>query len=84
MSKENLTEKGFEPKTSGLTDQHSYQLSYSGWAVFVCLCSMLTQAVACAEAGVTLISPFVGRILDWYKASTGKAGYEPEEDPGRC
>jgi len=30
------------------------------------------QAVACAEAGVTLISPFVGRILDWYKASTGK------------
>ena len=40
------------------------------------------QAVACAEAGVTLISPFVGRILDWYKASTGKAGYEPQDDPG--
>ncbi|XP_022110089.1 transaldolase-like [Acanthaster planci] len=40
------------------------------------------QAVACAEAGVTLISPFVGRILDWYKASTGKASYEPAEDPG--
>ncbi|PWA02973.1 hypothetical protein BB558_000865 [Smittium angustum] len=39
------------------------------------------QAVACAEAGVTLISPFVGRILDWYKASTGKA-YEGSEDPG--
>lgn len=40
------------------------------------------QAVACAEAGITLISPFVGRILDWYKASTGKTEYLPEEDPG--
>lgn len=39
------------------------------------------QAVACAEAGVQLISPFVGRILDWYKASTGK-DYQGEEDPG--
>lgn len=41
----------------------------------------LTQAVACAEAGVTLISPFVGRILDWYKASTGQ-DYVGEDDPG--
>jgi transaldolase len=40
------------------------------------------QAVACAEAGVTLISPFVGRILDWYKKSTGKASYEAAQDPG--
>lgn len=39
------------------------------------------QAVACAEAGVTLVSPFVGRILDWYKASTGKE-YDGETDPG--
>lgn len=39
------------------------------------------QAVACAEAGVQLISPFVGRILDWYKANTGKT-YEGDEDPG--
>ncbi|MCH7226777.1 transaldolase [Haloferula sp. A504] len=39
------------------------------------------QAVACAEAGVKLISPFVGRILDWYKASTGKE-YHGEDDPG--
>jgi len=39
------------------------------------------QAVACAEAGVTLISPFVGRILDWYKKSTGKE-YTAETDPG--
>jgi transaldolase len=42
----------------------------------------LHQAIACAEAGVTLISPFVGRILDWYKKSTGKSGYEAQEDPG--
>ncbi len=41
----------------------------------------LHQAIACAEAGVTLISPFVGRILDWYKAETGKE-YAPAEDPG--
>lgn len=40
------------------------------------------QAVACAEAGVTLISPFVGRILDWHVANTGKKTYEPSEDPG--
>ena len=40
------------------------------------------QAVACAEASVTLISPFVGRILDWYLKSTGKASYAPAEDPG--
>ena len=42
----------------------------------------LHQAIACAEAGVTLISPFVGRILDWYKKSTGRDSYPPEEDPG--
>jgi transaldolase len=41
----------------------------------------LHQAIACAEAGVTLISPFVGRILDWYKKSTGKT-YAPTDDPG--
>ena len=40
------------------------------------------QAVACAEAGVTLISPFVGRILDWFKAATGRASYPGPEDPG--
>jgi transaldolase len=40
------------------------------------------QAVACAEAGVTLISPFVGRILDWYLKSTGKTSYPAPEDPG--
>jgi len=40
------------------------------------------QAIACAEAGVTLISPFVGRILDWYKKAEGKDSYLPAEDPG--
>lgn len=41
----------------------------------------LPQAIACAEAGATLISPFVGRILDWYKAKEGR-DFEAEEDPG--
>ncbi|NXZ84176.1 transaldolase [Haemophilus influenzae] len=40
------------------------------------------QARACAEAGVYLISPFVGRILDWYKANSDKKEYVPAEDPG--
>ena len=40
------------------------------------------QAVACAEAGVTLISPFVGRIMDWYKAVEGVDGYAAADDPG--
>ncbi len=41
-----------------------------------------SQAAACAEACVTLISPFVGRILDWYKAETGRESYPGNEDPG--
>ena len=41
----------------------------------------LAQAVACAEGGIKLISPFVGRILDWHKKSTGK-DFSPTEDPG--
>ncbi|NBI42856.1 transaldolase [[Haemophilus] felis] len=40
------------------------------------------QARACAEAGVYLISPFVGRILDWYKTNSDKKEYAPAEDPG--
>ncbi|MDT8405617.1 MAG: transaldolase [Methylococcales bacterium] len=42
----------------------------------------LHQAIACAEAGVQLISPFVGRILDWYKKDTGRDSYPQAEDPG--
>jgi transaldolase len=40
------------------------------------------QAVACADAGVTLISPFVGRIMDWYKEADGVDAYAAHEDPG--
>jgi len=42
----------------------------------------LVQAVACADAGATLISPFVGRILDWYKNARNVPGYPADEDPG--
>src|ERR1700752_2016931 len=45
------------------------------------LLSGLHQAIACAEAGLTLISPYVGRILDWYKKDTGK-DYQGADDPG--
>lgn len=41
----------------------------------------LPQAIACAEAGARLISPFVGRILDWHKARSGK-DFPPDQDPG--
>jgi transaldolase len=42
----------------------------------------LAQAVACADAGAYLISPFVGRITDWYKKAEGVTNYAPEADPG--
>ena len=42
----------------------------------------IAQAVACAEAGATLVSPFVGRIMDWYKKEEGVDGYPGPEDPG--
>ena len=42
----------------------------------------IAQAIACAEAGCTLISPFVGRIMDWHKKAQGVDGFKPEEDPG--
>ena len=42
----------------------------------------LHQAIACAEAGVRLISPFVGRILDWHKKDSGRDSYPATEDPG--
>jgi transaldolase len=40
------------------------------------------QAIACAEAGITLISPFVGRIFDWHVKNAGFADKNPMEDPG--
>jgi transaldolase len=57
------------------------QLEKEGIRCNLTLLFSFPQAVACAEAGVQLISPFVGRILDWHKKSTGK-DYAPAEDPG--
>lgn len=62
--------------------QAARQLEQEGIHCNLTLLFSFPQAVACAEAGVTLISPFVGRILDWHKAHSGKAEYLPEEDPG--
>ncbi|MCF7699114.1 transaldolase [Loktanella sp. M215] len=42
----------------------------------------MAQAVACADAGAFLISPFVGRITDWYKKAQGVDGFAPDQDPG--
>ncbi|MEG5263290.1 transaldolase [Pseudomonas sp. JDS28PS106] len=57
------------------------QLEKNGIQTNLTLLFSFAQAVACAEAGVFLISPFVGRIYDWYKKSTGKE-YTGSEDPG--
>src|ERR1041384_6643234 len=58
------------------------QLTREGIHCNLTLLFSFTQAVACAEAGVQLISPFVGRILDWYKKASGKDNFPPAEDPG--
>lgn len=58
------------------------QLEKEGINCNLTLLFSFAQARACAEAGVYLISPFVGRILDWYKANTDKKEYAPHEDPG--
>jgi transaldolase len=61
--------------------QAAKQLEKEGYHCNLTLLFSFAQAVACAEAGVTLISPFVGRILDFWKKETGK-DYTAEEDPG--
>jgi len=61
--------------------QAAQQLEKEGIHCNLTLLFGFGQAVACAEAGVTLISPFVGRILDWYKKSTGEE-YTADTDPG--
>ncbi|MDG1813994.1 MAG: transaldolase [Porticoccaceae bacterium] len=58
------------------------QLEKEGINCNLTLLFNFTQAVAAADAGAFLISPFVGRILDWYKASTGLTEYAPADDPG--
>ncbi len=58
------------------------QLEREGIHCNMTLMFSLAQAIGCAEAKATLISPFVGRILDWYKKHEGKESYPPAEDPG--
>lgn len=58
------------------------QLERSGIQCNLTLLFSFQQAVACAEAGVFLISPFVGRIMDWYVANTATKSYAPSDDPG--
>lgn len=62
--------------------QAAKELKKDGIMCNMTLLFSFAQAVACAEAGVRLISPFVGRILDWYKKAEGKDSYEPAKDPG--
>lgn len=58
------------------------QLEKQGINCNLTLLFNFTQAAAAADAGAYLISPFVGRILDWYKANTDQQQYSPSEDPG--
>ena len=58
------------------------QLEKEGINCNLTLLFNFTQAAAAADAGAFLISPFVGRILDWYKANTDKSDYSASEDPG--
>jgi transaldolase len=58
------------------------QLEKEGINCNLTLLFSFSQAAAAADAGAFLISPFVGRILDWYKANTGLNDYPPEDDPG--
>jgi transaldolase len=58
------------------------QLEKEGIHCNMTLMFSMAQAIGCAQAKATLISPFVGRILDWYKKAEGKTSYAPSEDPG--
>jgi len=62
--------------------QAAQQLEREGIHCNLTLLFGMAQAIACGEAGVTLISPFVGRILDWYKKAEGVDSYPASEDPG--
>lgn len=62
--------------------QAAKELEKEGIHCNLTLLFSLVQAAACAEAGVTLISPFAGRITDWYKAKEKKDSYPPADDPG--
>ena len=62
--------------------QAAKELEKEGITCNLTLIFSIAQAIACAEVECTLISPFVGRIMDWYKKSTGVDGFAPTEDPG--
>jgi transaldolase len=62
--------------------QAAQQLEKEGIHCNMTLLFSLAQAIVCAEAKATLISPFVGRILDWHKKNDSKESYAPAEDPG--
>jgi transaldolase len=62
--------------------QAAAELEKDGINCNLTLLFSFAQAQACADAGVFLISPFVGRIFDWYKRADGVDGYAPAEDPG--
>jgi transaldolase len=62
--------------------QAATELERSGIHCNLTLMFSLAQAIAAAEAGATLISPFVGRIMDWYKKLEGVDGYAAPDDPG--
>lgn len=62
--------------------QAAEQLEKEGIHCNLTLLFSLAQAICCAQAKVTLISPFVGRILDWYKKAEGKDSYPADQDPG--
>src|SRR6185369_15136151 len=62
--------------------QAAHELEGEGIHCNLTLLFSFAQAAACAEAGVTLISPFVGRIYDWYKKENGGKEIAPDQDPG--
>jgi transaldolase len=62
--------------------QAAKQLEKEGITCNLTLIFSIAQAIACAEVGCTLISPFVGRIMDWHKNAKGVSGFAPEDDPG--
>jgi transaldolase len=61
---------------------YNHRLEKQGIQCNLTLLFNFWQAVACAEAGITLISPFVGRIFDWFKKSTGNEYTDSSTDPG--
>lgn len=62
--------------------QAALELEKMGIHCNMTLLFSLPQAIACADVNATLISPFVGRILDWYKKAENVSEYPPQEDPG--